>query len=154
MRLIKAINQGSHTCLGSRLRGADSAIVVTQKEVPVRFCKLYFVCFGSYIVLQLASIYCLLELLQLLGVHEESRMGIEPVAPWDPCFLGGPRPVLFQQIETFFRQTKNFFGQQHFKSSPLPPPSTTLTISDNIDNFPTGLNNRGGGPCPPPRALY
>jgi hypothetical protein len=27
----------------------------------------------------------------------------------------------------------------------LPPPSTTLTISDNLHNFPTGLNNRGGG---------
>jgi hypothetical protein len=87
--------------LGSRLRGADSAVVVTQKKVPVRFCKLYFVCFGSYIVLQLASIYCLLELLQLLGVHEESRMGIEPVAPWDPCFLGG-------QGQYFYNKSKNF----------------------------------------------
>jgi hypothetical protein len=68
-------------------------------------------------------------------------------------FWGGePRAVRFRQTEKIFRQTKNFSGRQHFKSSP-PPPSTTLTISDNIDNFPTisdnidnfptGLNNRG-----------
>ena len=58
---------------------------------------------------------------------------------------GGARAVLFRQTEIFFRQTKKFSGRQHFKSPP--PPSTTLTISDNIDNFPTGLNNRG---APPP----
>ena len=75
---------------------------------------------------------------------------------------GGARAVLFRQTEIFFRQTKNFSGQ-HFKSSatPTPLPSTTLTISDNIDNFPTisdnidnfptGLNNSGshGPPWPP-----
>jgi hypothetical protein len=27
---------------------------------------------------------------------------------------------------------------------------TTLTISDNIHNFPTGFNNKGGGHAPPP----
>jgi hypothetical protein len=78
-----------------------------------------------------------------------------PVAPWDPCFFGGARAVLFRQTENFSRQTKIFSARQHFKSSPPPLPSTTLTISDNIDNFPTGLNNRAGHatpllPPPPP----
>jgi hypothetical protein len=34
-----------------------------------------------------------------------------------------------------FRKIKNFSGRQHFKSLSPPPPSTTLTISDNLDNF-------------------
>jgi hypothetical protein len=75
-----------------------------------------------------------------------------------PMFLGGPRAVLFRQTEKFFRQTKHFSDKpKNFPDNnilnllPPPPSSTTLTISDNIDNFPTGLNNRGGGmACPPP----
>ena len=91
------------------------------------------------------------------------------VALWDPGFFlgGGARAVPFRQTEIFFRQTKKFSGRQHFKSSPPSPPptSTTLTISDNIDNFPTisdnidnfptGLNNRGiMAPLPPPRPRH
>jgi hypothetical protein len=56
---------------------------------------------------------------------------------------GGPRAVLFRQTENFFRQTQNFSGRQHFKILPPPPPSTTLKFSDNIGNFPTGLDNKG-----------
>jgi hypothetical protein len=61
---------------------------------------------------------------------------------------GGARAVLFRQTENVFRQTKNFsdkpkiFPDDNILNLP-PPPSTTLTISGNIDNFPTGLNNRG-----------
>ena len=45
-------------------------------------------------------------------------------------------------IQADFPTNQKFSGRQHFKSS---PPSTTLTIFDNIDNFPMGLNNGGGG---------
>ena len=64
--------------------------------------------------------------------------------------LGGAKGSTFPTNRKIFRQTENFSGRQHFKSSPPPPSSTSLTIiSDNIDNFATGLNNRGAmaPPC-------
>jgi hypothetical protein len=76
-----------------------------------------------------------------------------------PMFLGGPRAVLFRQTKNFSDKPKNFPDDNILN---LHLPSTTLTISDNLDNFPTisdnignfpmGLNNRGGHgpPCPPP----
>jgi hypothetical protein len=59
------------------------------------------------------------------------------------------------QGQYFSDKPKNFPDKpKSFPDNILTPPpvSTTLTISDNIDNFPTGLNNRGGGmaPLPPP----
>jgi hypothetical protein len=78
-------------------------------------------------------------------LSKQWRRGTHVVVFWGE----GARAVLFRQTENFFRQTKNFSGRQHLKSSATPhPPSTSLTISDNIDNFPTGLNNRGGHGAP------
>ena len=41
---------------------------------------------------------------------------------------GGARAVLFRLAEIFFRQTKNFKGQQHFKSSKIQVKVKIVTI--------------------------
>jgi hypothetical protein len=85
------------------------------------------------------------------------------VAPWDPCFFfggGGQGQYLSDKPKFFSDKPKNFPDDDMLNLHPSPP-STTLTISDNIDNFPTisdnidnfptGLNNRGVmAPLPPP----
>jgi hypothetical protein len=64
-------------------------------------------------------------------------------------FFGEPMAALFRKPKNFSDKPKKFSGRQHFKSSL--PPSTTLTIFDNSDNFPKGLNNTGGmAPLSPP----
>jgi hypothetical protein len=69
----------------------------------------------------------------------------------------------FPDIPKFFVTLKNFSGHHQFspfiKNFPNIPTSPTLTISDNvynfpkisdnIDNFPTALHNRGAMPPPP-----
>ena len=68
------------------------------------------------------------------------KLTVATVAPWDQCFRGGGQRQYFSgKPKNFSDKPKNF------------PDDNILKISDNIDNFPTGLNNRGGGgACPPP----
>ena len=68
---------------------------------------------------------------EIYTTHTQAQIGSGAVGP---MFMGGPRAVLFRQIENFFRQTKKFSGQQHFKSSPLPLP-TTLTIFRRVSTI-------------------
>ena len=79
-----------------------------------------------------------------------------------PMLLGG-KGQYFSDRPKNFPTNQNFSGRHHSISSPSPPhpPSKILTISDNIDNFPTisgnidnfptGLKNRGA--CLPPPTL-
>ena len=85
------------------------------------------------------------------------------MAQWDPCFWGA-KGGTFPTNRKIFRQTKIFPDDIILYLHPPPPPtppSKILTISDNIDNFPTiscnidnfptGLKNRGA--CLPPPTL-
>ena len=80
-----------------------------------------------------------------------------------PMLLGG-KGQYFSDKPKNFPTNQIFSGRHHSISSPSPPPhppSKILTISDNIDNFPTisgnidnfptGLKNRGA--CLPPPTL-
>ena len=85
------------------------------------------------------------------------------VAPWDPCFWG-PRAVLFRQkisVQHHFNTppVDNFLGKKNFPDNNITIAFVVLFLisvalfpmlhhvdSDNIDNFPIGLNSRGAWP--------
>jgi hypothetical protein len=58
--------------------------------------------------------------------------------------LGGGQGQYFSDKPKIFSDKPKIFPDDNIlKSSPPPPPSTTLKFSDNIGNFPTGLDNKG-----------
>jgi hypothetical protein len=71
-----------------------------------------------------------------------------------PMFFGGPRAVYFSDKPKIFSDKPKIFPDDNILNLHPPPPSTTLTNSDNIDNFPTTLTifrrvSTIGGPWSP-----
>ena len=75
-----------------------------------------------------------------------------------PMFLGG-QGQYFSDKPKIFSDKPKIFLDNNILNLHTPPLSTTLTISDNIDNFPTTLTifrpvSTIGGPCPPPLVTF